>query len=98
MIVWETQADFVCKYFQKGDPILIAGSLQSRPYELQNGEKRTAYEIVAGNVSFAGEKNTETNSSYGTDNPIAAPQQETSAGRYSAENFEAVAGEDDIPF
>lgn len=51
---WRSTAEFVSKYFVKGKPILISGSLRSREWEDKDGNKRKAYEIVAENVYFAG--------------------------------------------
>lgn len=51
-VAWRNTAEFICKYFSKGDPIVIEGSLQSRSWEDQNGKKRKAVEIVADNVEF----------------------------------------------
>ncbi len=56
IIAWRQTAEFICKYFRKGSMIAIEGSLQSRSYEDKNGNKRTAYDVVASNVSFAGGK------------------------------------------
>lgn len=56
VVAWEKSADFVCTYFSKGDLILVDGRLSSRNYEDKNGAKRTAYEIVANNINFAGKK------------------------------------------
>ena len=53
---WRNTADFVSKYFKKGDPILVVGSISTRSYEDKNGNKRKAYEIIADNVHFAGNK------------------------------------------
>lgn len=53
---WRQTAEFVCKYFQKGSLIAIDGSIQTRQYQDKNGNNRTAFEIVANNVSFAGSK------------------------------------------
>ena len=33
VVAWRQQADFVCKYFQKGSLIIIEGSIQSRQYQ-----------------------------------------------------------------
>ncbi|MEG0486187.1 MAG: single-stranded DNA-binding protein, partial [Oscillospiraceae bacterium] len=49
-------AEFVCKYFHKGSLIALDGSIQTRNYEDKSGNKRTAFEIVANNVHFAGAK------------------------------------------
>ena len=56
IIAWRQTAEFICKYFRKGSMIAIEGSLQSRSYEDKNGNKRTSYDVVASNVSFAGAK------------------------------------------
>lgn len=53
---WGKTAEFVCKYFPKGALIAIEGRLQSRNYQDKNGSNRTAIEVVASNVSFAGNK------------------------------------------
>ena len=39
---WRQQAEFVCRYFHKGDVIGVEGSIQTRNYEDKNGNKRTA--------------------------------------------------------
>ncbi len=56
VVCWEKTAEFVCKWFQKGSLIAIDGRLQSRNYQDKNGNNRTAIEIVATNVNFAGSK------------------------------------------
>lgn len=56
IVAWGHTAEFVCKYFQKGSPIALDGRLQSRTYTDRNGNNRTAVEVVANNVSFAGPK------------------------------------------
>ena len=50
IVAWRQSAEFVCKYFHKGNMIAVNGSLQTRNYEDKNGNKRTAYEVVADNV------------------------------------------------
>ena len=56
IVAWRQTADFVCKYFSKGSMIAVQGELQTRNYEDKNGNKRTATEIVADDVSFCGGK------------------------------------------
>ena len=53
-------AEFVKKYFAKGQMALVSGSIQSRSYE-KDGEKRWVTEIVAEEVNFCGSKNNSTN-------------------------------------
>lgn len=57
VVAWRQTAEFVCKYFQKGDMIALEGSLQSRKYTDKDNNNRTAIEIVASNISFCGGKN-----------------------------------------
>lgn len=56
VVAWRKTAEFVCGHFRKGSMIAVQGSIQSRNYEDRNGNKRTAIEIVAENVSFCGDK------------------------------------------
>lgn len=53
---WRNTADFICKYFQKGQLIHIDGSLRTRQYTDKNGNPATWYEIVTQNVSFTGDR------------------------------------------
>ena len=60
VVAWRNTADFVCKYFHKGQLIAVQGSIQTRTYTDKDGNKRKAVEVVAGNVHFAeGKKKTE---------------------------------------
>ena len=43
-VAWEKTAEFICKYFKKGSPIVIEGAVQTRTYEDKNGQKRKAVE------------------------------------------------------
>ena len=56
IVAWRQTAEFICNYFKKGQMIAVEGSIQTRNYEDRNGNKRTAFEVVANNVSFCGEK------------------------------------------
>lgn len=47
---WRHTAEFLCKYFRKGQRIALTGSLQTRSYTDRDGNKRTAYEVVAEHV------------------------------------------------
>ncbi len=77
VVAWRGTADFVSTYFKKGQMIAVQGSIQTRNYEDKNGNKRTAVEIVADNVSFCGSK-AESGNTYG------AARQEASAVSYQS--------------
>lgn len=55
-VAWQQAGDFVGKYFLKGDPILIQGSVQNRSWEDKQGNKRTKTEVIAARVWFCGGK------------------------------------------
>ena len=56
IVVWNKTAEFVNKYFAKGQQVAVAGRIQSRTWEDQNGNKRKSVEIVAEEVHFAESK------------------------------------------
>lgn len=62
VVAWRSTADFVSRYFKKGQMIAVQGAIQTRNYEDKNGNKRTAVEIVADSVSFCGGKSESNNS------------------------------------
>ena len=49
---WRQSADFLGKYAHKGSKVGVSGILTARNYEDKNGNKRTAFEIVAGSVEL----------------------------------------------
>ena len=55
-VAWQQTGDFVGKYFLKGDPILIQGSVQTRSWEAKLGNTRTKTEVIAARVGFCGGK------------------------------------------
>ena len=54
---WRGTAEFICRYFAKGNAIGIDGSIQTRNYTDKNGNKRKAVEVLASNVTFVESKN-----------------------------------------
>lgn len=54
VVTWRQQAEFVCKYFRKGKPIVVCGQIQTRTWTDKDGNKRVATEVVADEVSFVG--------------------------------------------
>lgn len=59
IVAWRQTAEFICRYFSKGKPILVEGTIQTRQYTDKNGNNRRVWEIVASNVSFVNSKTTE---------------------------------------
>lgn len=98
VVAWRQTAEFVSRYFQKGSMIAVRGSIQTRRYEDNNGNKRTAVEIVADEVSFCGSKaETGTGSRQAMEQP-ARTQPAASFATGSADDFEEIPISDDLPF
>ena len=96
---WRQQAEFICKYFQKGAMIAVVGSLQSRSWENQEGKKQYSTDVVVDEVYFTGSKNEGSSQSF--DSGFAAPQQrnDNSFGDIDSMGFQTIDGsEDDLPF
>lgn len=55
-VAWRQTADFVTKYFKKGDRIGCTGSIQTRSYEDKNGNTRYATEVNVDDVEFVESK------------------------------------------
>ena len=49
---WEKTAEVVSKYFAKGKPILVEGSLRNNDYTDQNGVKHYSMDVLVSSVSF----------------------------------------------
>lgn len=97
IVAWRQQAEFVAKYFRKGTAIQIVGSLQSRDYTDQQGNKRYVTEVVADEVSFV-ERKSDSQPAANQYTPAAndAPAYGSAIGE--SPKFEEVAGDDDLPF
>ena len=109
IVAWRQQAEFVCKYFQKGSLIAIEGSLQTRQYQDKNGSNRTAVEVVTSNVSFAGSKAADKPATASYEQQTAnhvreantahsAPQQPQSYTQGGVDDFAEISDADDLPF
>lgn len=59
IVAWRNTAEFVCKYFRKGQTIALQGSIQTRTYTDRDGNNRKAVEVVADQVHFADSKRQE---------------------------------------
>ena len=88
---WRATAEFISRYFKKGSSICLVGSLQTRTWNDQNGNKRYATEVIADEAFFVDSK---------SDNDVA-PGFAADAASFQtqqAPKFEEIAGDDDLPF
>ena len=96
IVAWESSANFVSRYFSKGSMIAVQGRIQTRTYEDANGAKRSAFEVIANEISFCGSK-TEGGTSAAPaaqGAPTAAPSYQTA----TANDFEEITDDEDLPF
>lgn len=56
VVVWGKMAEVCGEYLAKGRPVLVEGRLKSRTWEGQDGQKRSALDVVAMNVQFLGSR------------------------------------------
>lgn len=107
IVAWGKTAEFICKFFQKGSMIAIDGSIQTRNYQDKQGNKRTAVEVVANNISFAGAKAADKPAARDFDQQTklytheaktaqSAPQPAYTQG--STDDFAVINDTDDLPF
>jgi single-strand DNA-binding protein len=85
IVAWKEQAEFICKYFRKGQQILIRGEIQVRSWTSRDGGKRYVTEIIAKDIGFVDSKKDDTTA------PTVAPSYNpyTNSAAASAE-FEEV--------
>ncbi len=80
--VFGKQAEFVAKYFKKGNKMIVNGELQNDNYTDKNGVKRYNTQIIVDEIEFAESKKAE-------DQPTAKPATQQAA---------PIKDEDEIPF
>lgn len=56
---WNKTAEFISKYFTKGQMMSAEGRLQSRKWEDKGGNARISWEIVVDHAYFCGDKKAE---------------------------------------
>lgn len=62
VIAWSKTAEFVSKYFKKGQQVGVVGRIQTRNYDDEQGQKHYVTEVVAEEVYFADTKKEESTS------------------------------------
>lgn len=81
-VAWEKRADAIAKYFTKGKPILVEGSLRQERWEDKNTqEKRSRLRLIVDAFHFVGGRKSEDGASssvpperdFGATSPAALP-------------------------
>lgn len=60
IVAWAKTAEFVSKYFAKGQQVAVIGRIQTRNYDDKDGKKIYVTEVVAEEVYFADSKKDQT--------------------------------------
>ncbi len=99
IVCWRQTADFVTRYFRKGSWIAVNGSLQTHTYTDKNGQNRKAFEVVANNVNFCGNRS-DSNNGGSYSNGGNQSGQSQPAVSYSNTDGSDLGGDsdDDLPF
>lgn len=101
IVAWRQQAEFVCRYFKKGQPILICGQIQIRTWTNNNNEKRYTTEVIADEVSFVAPTSAEQKPTAQTPPNPANFQNSNMPSAYSGAanpHFEEIPNDGDLPF
>ncbi|MCH5325109.1 MAG: single-stranded DNA-binding protein [Eubacterium sp.] len=77
VVAWRNEAEFISRYFSKGNMIHIEGELQTRSYNDKNGNTVYVTEIITDRACFTGEK---------ANGGQQSPYQNYSAPAHPAEN------------
>jgi single-strand DNA-binding protein len=92
VVAWRNDADFIVKYFHKGDMIAVVGELQSRKYTAKDGTEHTVWEVECTNVGFCGKRQANANGAEDLPKPPSINPSDTPA------DYEEIVGDDELPF
>lgn len=89
IVAWSKTAEFICKYFTKGQRIALTGSVRTGSYTDRNGIKHYTFDVWANNVEFCESKS----NSAPVQNTQPVSQPTANSGEYSD-----IPSEEDLPF
>lgn len=100
-VAWRNNAEFISKYFRKGQLMAVQGEIQTRTYTDKDGNKRKVTEVIVNTAHFA-EPKRENNSSNSpsaakANAPAPAPSEPAYSGGDTGD-FEDIPSDDDLPF
>jgi single-strand DNA-binding protein len=95
---WRQTAEFICKHFKKASSICVMGSLQTRSWTDQNGQKRYATEIVADEAYFVDAKSESPAQQSAPAQGTYIPEAYTQPIPQGAPNMQVLSADDELPF
>ena len=99
IVAWRQTAEFVSKYFTKGQLVAVSGSIQTRTWDDNEGKRHYVTEVVADDVYFAESKRDslgQTSAQYQP--PVAAPAANSYQAPQPTADFQMSPDDDDLPF
>ena len=96
VVAWRQTAEFISRYFRKGSALCITGSIQTRSWQDQQGQKRYTTEVVADEAMFVDSKNEGGAANAQFADTYNAPSY--SSAPASTPKFEELKTDDDLPF
>ncbi|MBP3359587.1 MAG: single-stranded DNA-binding protein [Clostridia bacterium] len=88
---WGNTAEFLCKYFKKGQEIALSGELLTRKYTDKDGNNRVSTYINVANVTYFGGSNK-------SSGEVKSDTEQTAPQPISTEGLPDLRDEDDLPF
>ena len=90
VVAWNKTAEFVCKYFSKGQRIALTGTIRTGSFTDKDGNKRYTFDVWVSNVEFCESKK------QGQATTAATTEQSNSGSTDIA--VENIHTDDDLPF
>jgi single-strand DNA-binding protein len=99
IVAWNKLAEICGEYLTKGKQVYIEGSIRSRQWEDQSGNKRTAYDIIAQRMQMLGSRaDTERAAAGMPSRPAAEPVADPESAGPDVGPQSAEVTDEDIPF
>lgn len=98
VVAWRQTAEFISRYFKKGSALCITGSIQTRSWQDQQGQKRYATEIIADEAMFVDSKSDNQPAANGSYIPGTTGYVPDAYAPTAAPKFEEINPDDDLPF
>ncbi|MBO7196948.1 MAG: single-stranded DNA-binding protein [Clostridia bacterium] len=98
IVAWRQQAEFVSRYFKKGSSIIVCGSIQTRNWTDNNGQKRYVTEVVADEVSFGAPAAQNSGDRAPSQGYTPAAYGAPSFNSTGSADFEEIPGDESLPF
>lgn len=100
IVCWRSTAEFVARYFGKGQRIALVGSIQVRHWDDEQGKRNYMTEVIADEVYFADSKSSGNQGSYGQDDYSSGQTSAPAAQIPEGDGFLPVEDDDDafLPF